>query len=65
MVGFRVCGVTQLLRKTQSDSVTIGLRYGILIKNGVRQYVGYVVIDCRLDKPWVVAGYLMVEMFSV
>jgi hypothetical protein len=39
---------------------------GILIKNGVRKYVGYVVIDCIGSIiPWVVAGYPMVEVFFV
>ena len=57
---------TQLLRKTRSDSVTTGLRNGILIKNGVREYVGYVVIDCIGSIiPWIVAGYPMVEVFFV
>ena len=47
---------SQLLRKTRSDSVATGLRNGILIKNGVRQYVVYVVIDCVGSIiPWVVA----------
>ena len=57
---------TQLLRKTGKDSVTAGLRNGILIKNGVRQYVVYVVIDCVGSIiPWFVAGYPMVEVFFV
>ena len=59
---------TQLLRKTGKDSVTAGLRNGILIKNGVRQYVVYVVIDCVgsiIRWGWVVAGYPMVEVFFV
>ena len=57
---------TQLLRKTGKGSVTAGLRNGILIKDGVRQYVGYVVIDCVGSIiPWVVAGYPMVEVFFV
>ena len=37
-----------------------------LIKNGVREYVGYVVIDCIGSIiPWIVAGYPMVEVFFV
>ena len=57
---------TQFLRKTQSDSVIIGLRYGILITNGDSRDVGYVVIDCIGSMiPWVVAGYPMVEVFCV
>ena len=39
---------TPLLRKTRSDSVTAGLRNGIVIKNGVRKYVAYVVMRAAL-----------------
>jgi len=55
---------TPLLRKTRSDSVTAGVRNGIVIKNGVRKYVAYVVIGrLGLVIAWVVAGYPMVEGF--
>jgi hypothetical protein len=57
---------TPLLRKTRSDSVTAGLRNGIVIKYWVGQCVAYVVI-CRLGSviPWFVAGYPMVEVCFV
>jgi hypothetical protein len=57
---------TPLLHKIRSDTVTAGLRNGILIKNWMRLYVDYAVIG-RLGSvmPWFVAGYPMVEAFFV